>query len=83
MFALSDEAGHAGNYQWGLDKGIHENNWNPWGEFAPELAIGSKIRDGSPLCQWIDEKSRVYEAERAEREKQRPLPKPKAAKRAD
>ncbi|KAF9064256.1 hypothetical protein BDP27DRAFT_1367319 [Rhodocollybia butyracea] len=82
------------NYQWGLDKGIHENNWNPWGEFAPELAIGSKIRDGSPPVrgpnfnleeesQWIDEKSRVYEAERAEREKQRPLPKPKAAKRAD
>ncbi|KAF9065975.1 hypothetical protein BDP27DRAFT_1404631 [Rhodocollybia butyracea] len=57
------------------------NNWNPWGEFAPELAIGSKIRDGSPPVrgpnfnleeesQWIDEKSRVYEAERAEREKQ-------------
>jgi hypothetical protein len=48
MFALSDEAGHAGNYQWGLDKGIHENNWNPWDEFAPELAIGSSIRNGSP-----------------------------------
>ncbi|KAF9060136.1 hypothetical protein BDP27DRAFT_1237347, partial [Rhodocollybia butyracea] len=47
MFSRSKDAGEAGNYQWGLDKGIHENNWNPWDLLAPENMIGYKAREAS------------------------------------
>ncbi len=34
MFECSANAGSAGNYQWGLDAGPHQNDWNPY-EFVP------------------------------------------------
>ncbi|PBK96169.1 hypothetical protein ARMGADRAFT_924997, partial [Armillaria gallica] len=30
MFDMSEEAGIAGNCQWGLDVGMHHDNWYPW-----------------------------------------------------
>jgi hypothetical protein len=47
MFSHSKDAGEAGNYQWCLDKGIHENNWNPWDSLAPENTIGYKAWEAS------------------------------------
>ena len=34
MFECSSNAGSAGNYQWGLDAGPHQNDWNPY-KFVP------------------------------------------------
>ena len=36
MFDHSEEASAAGNEKWGLDVGMHEDNWNPYNLFAPE-----------------------------------------------
>jgi hypothetical protein len=36
MFDRSKEAGLAGNQQWGLDKGGHEDGWNPYNPAGPE-----------------------------------------------
>ncbi|KAK0492406.1 hypothetical protein EDD18DRAFT_1013954, partial [Armillaria luteobubalina] len=30
MFDTSEDAGIAGNYQWGLDIGMHQDGWFPW-----------------------------------------------------
>ncbi len=30
MFDMLEEAGIAGNCQWGLDVGMHQDNWYPW-----------------------------------------------------
>ncbi|THU97222.1 hypothetical protein K435DRAFT_663093, partial [Dendrothele bispora CBS 962.96] len=30
MFDQSEKAGQAGNQQWGLDAGPHEDGWNPY-----------------------------------------------------
>lgn len=30
MFEQSAQAGRAGNYQWGLDVGDHQEGWNPY-----------------------------------------------------
>ncbi|KAF9529533.1 hypothetical protein CPB83DRAFT_834956 [Crepidotus variabilis] len=31
MFEMSKQAGVAGNRQWGLDAGSHQDDWNPYG----------------------------------------------------
>ncbi|KAF9523701.1 hypothetical protein CPB83DRAFT_748813, partial [Crepidotus variabilis] len=30
MFEMSKQAGVAGNRQWGLDAGSHQDDWNPY-----------------------------------------------------
>ncbi|KAK0499257.1 hypothetical protein EDD18DRAFT_1377282, partial [Armillaria luteobubalina] len=30
MFDTSEDAGIAGNCQWGLNVGMHQDNWCPW-----------------------------------------------------
>jgi hypothetical protein len=30
VFETSKRAGKAGHYQWGLDAGIHQNEWDPY-----------------------------------------------------
>lgn len=44
MFSRSKKAGVAGNMQWGLDVGMHEDNWNPYYPGGPE--IDEEIRKG-------------------------------------
>lgn len=36
MFDTSEDAGFAGNHQWGLDIGMHQDNWYPWNSPGPE-----------------------------------------------
>ncbi|KAF5358855.1 hypothetical protein D9757_013954 [Collybiopsis confluens] len=36
IFDISASAGEAGNQQWGLDAGAHQQNWNPWAVHGPE-----------------------------------------------
>lgn len=47
MFDMSEMAGMAGNLQWGLDIGMHEDNWLPYDNDAPEMGIGTEHREGS------------------------------------
>lgn len=50
MFDRSEAAGPAGNCQWGLNKGMNENNWDPWDVGAPERGIGySKHEASEPI----------------------------------
>ncbi|KAK0488135.1 hypothetical protein EDD18DRAFT_1029208, partial [Armillaria luteobubalina] len=45
MFDTSEDAGIAGNYQWGLDISMHQDGWFPWSSRGPE---GDKdIREGN------------------------------------
>ncbi|KAK0492478.1 hypothetical protein EDD18DRAFT_1079611, partial [Armillaria luteobubalina] len=36
MFDRSEDAGVAGNHQWGLDVGMHQDGWYPWSNDGPE-----------------------------------------------
>ncbi|KAK0435307.1 hypothetical protein EV421DRAFT_1908785 [Armillaria borealis] len=36
MFDRSEDAGVAGNHQWGLDAGMHQDGWYPWSSDGPE-----------------------------------------------
>ncbi|KAK0197625.1 hypothetical protein F5146DRAFT_920236, partial [Armillaria mellea] len=36
MFDTSEDVGIAGNYQWGLDVGMHQDGWFPWSSRGPE-----------------------------------------------
>ncbi|KAH7877332.1 uncharacterized protein C8R40DRAFT_1040663 [Lentinula edodes] len=45
LFDISENAGEAGNQQWGLDAGSHLQNWNPWAELGPENYCTTK-REG-------------------------------------
>ncbi|KAJ7579870.1 hypothetical protein C8J56DRAFT_795722 [Mycena floridula] len=36
MFEDSNEAGRAGNSQWGLDAGYYQGCWNPYYDLLPE-----------------------------------------------
>ena len=45
MFERSENAGVAGNSQWGLDVGMLEDNWNPYDLSAPER--NGKEQEGS------------------------------------
>ncbi|THU75107.1 hypothetical protein K435DRAFT_881621 [Dendrothele bispora CBS 962.96] len=49
MFARNEDAGPAGNVQWGLDKGMLENNWDPWDENSPQNEIGYQRRVESDI----------------------------------
>ncbi|KAK7446054.1 hypothetical protein VKT23_014677 [Stygiomarasmius scandens] len=88
MFNLRDEAGEAGNMQWGLDNGMHQNGWNPWDVYAPECEIGYKRRvspeaqqgpnydyeeDARFQEQIIEAQKRVEQLRLANRPKPRPL----------
>ncbi|KAK0486624.1 hypothetical protein EDD18DRAFT_1111160 [Armillaria luteobubalina] len=44
MFDTSEDAGIAGNCQWGLDVGMHQDNWCPW-KFGGENGKG--VREGT------------------------------------
>ncbi len=45
MFDRSEDAGIAGNHQWGLDVGMHQDGWYPWSSNGPE---GEKqVREGN------------------------------------
>jgi hypothetical protein len=39
MFEVSFRAGIAGNYQWGLDAGFHDN-WNPYANLPTQWKVG-------------------------------------------
>ncbi|KAF5365496.1 hypothetical protein D9757_012971 [Collybiopsis confluens] len=45
MFDRSEDAGVAGNSQWGLDVGMLEDNWDPYDLFAPER--NGQVRQGN------------------------------------
>ena len=55
MFDRSEEAGVAGNSQWGLDIGMLEDNWNPYDLSAPEKngneCEGSDLEQGVSIDQ--------------------------------
>jgi hypothetical protein len=45
MFDRSEKAGVAGNMQWGLDTGMHEDGWNP--DIPPAPEIEGQLREGN------------------------------------
>lgn len=40
MFERSARAGPAGHFQWGLDAGVHQENWDPYGDLPDEWNHG-------------------------------------------
>lgn len=48
MFEVSFRAGKAGNYQWGLDSG-HHDNWNPYANLPAEWKVGDYVGDEEEL----------------------------------
>jgi len=48
MFEVSFRAGMAGNYQWGLDSG-HHDDWNPYAHLPSELNAGDYVGDDDEL----------------------------------
>ncbi|KAF8185366.1 hypothetical protein K438DRAFT_1436931, partial [Mycena galopus ATCC 62051] len=36
LFENSKRAGQAGNHQWGLDAGAHQDRWNPYADIPYE-----------------------------------------------
>lgn len=52
MFEVSSRAGIAGHYQWGLDAGSHQNNWDPYSGLSSSLNHGDyeNIGDDQELC---------------------------------
>ncbi|KAJ7572400.1 hypothetical protein C8J56DRAFT_1068918 [Mycena floridula] len=44
MFEDSNEAGRAGNSQWGLDAGYHQDYWNPYYDLLPEWSYDDHDR---------------------------------------
>ncbi|KAF9468215.1 hypothetical protein BDZ94DRAFT_1184677 [Collybia nuda] len=84
MFENSRTAGIAGNQQWGLDAGLHQGKWNPYGglpghwnhndrsESESELQHGASFSDGS-----LDNFALQCVAnEQALMKKERPKPRP-------
>ncbi|SJL16611.1 uncharacterized protein ARMOST_20137 [Armillaria ostoyae] len=63
VFDRSEDAGVAGNHQWGLDAGMHQDGWYPWSSDGPEgekdscegneseLEVGPEF-DQEELAQW-------------------------------
>ena len=48
MFEVSFRAGMAGNYQWGLDSG-HHDEWNPYSRLPAEWKVGDYVGDDEEL----------------------------------
>jgi len=48
MFEVSLRAGIAGNYQWGLDSGYHDN-WNPYADLPAAWKVGDYVGDEQEL----------------------------------
>ncbi|KAJ7592087.1 hypothetical protein C8J56DRAFT_1046468 [Mycena floridula] len=44
MFEDSNEADHAGNSQWGLDAGYHQDYWNHYYDLLPEWSYDNHER---------------------------------------
>ncbi|PBK62015.1 hypothetical protein ARMSODRAFT_1025149 [Armillaria solidipes] len=49
MFDRSEDAGVAGNNQWGLDAGMHQDGWYPWSSDGPEGEKNSREGNESEL----------------------------------
>ncbi|KAK7434743.1 hypothetical protein VKT23_020021 [Stygiomarasmius scandens] len=88
IFSLGVDAGEAGNKQWGLDVGMHENDWNPWDVYAPECEVGYQRReaedpeygpnyDHEEETQYYETQRLILEREKAARNAKRPKPRPK------
>ena len=48
MFEVSIRAGIAGNYQWGLDSGYHDD-WNPYAQLPAGWNVGDYVGDNEEL----------------------------------
>lgn len=48
MFEVSFRTGMAGNYQWGLDSG-HHNDWNPYSNSPVVWKLGDYVGDDEEL----------------------------------
>ncbi|SJL15384.1 uncharacterized protein ARMOST_20504 [Armillaria ostoyae] len=49
VFDRSEDAGVAGNHQWGLDAGMHQDGWYPWSSDGPEGEKDSREGNESEL----------------------------------
>ncbi|KAL0572827.1 hypothetical protein V5O48_009138 [Marasmius crinis-equi] len=88
MFDMSETAGHAGNSQWGLDVGIHQDDWSPYRHVLfmgvdctrddeEELKRGPQFKRDTYTTKYrTAKKLRDNEEERKQREK-RPTAKPR------
>ncbi|KAG7100263.1 hypothetical protein E1B28_002036 [Marasmius oreades] len=74
MFDGSTNAGHAGNCQWGLDIGIHQDNWSPYIHFRfgdedhtcdddEELKTGQRFETDPYTIRWKQEEKQQKEEE--------------------
>lgn len=87
LFENSAAAGSAGNHQWGLDAGPHQDNWNPytytppWWNHEDREERDSEIEHG-PDYQLPDPTTAVPRKRKAAIEEKRPAPRPAYGSRA-
>ncbi|KAK0477806.1 hypothetical protein IW261DRAFT_1420657 [Armillaria novae-zelandiae] len=86
MFDRSEDAGVAGNHQWGLDVGMHQDSWYPWRNDGPEgeknscegneseLEVGPDF-DQEELVKWRRDQLDKQEVERKAQKVTYPKPK--------
>ncbi|KAL0572914.1 hypothetical protein V5O48_009047 [Marasmius crinis-equi] len=91
MFDRSRSAGQAGNCQWGLDAGIHQNGWFPYFQFRDwevdqdrddeaELERGRRFDQDPYTVKWKkDEEERKRQEKEQEKRNSSLRPKPKPA----
>ncbi|KAK0432697.1 hypothetical protein EV421DRAFT_2000250 [Armillaria borealis] len=85
MFDTSEDAGIAGNHQWGLDIGMHQDNWYPWNSPGPEeekethegnqseIEVGPEF-DQEELAKWHRTELEKEEAREQTQRAMRPRP---------
>ncbi|KAJ8075427.1 hypothetical protein PM082_019765 [Marasmius tenuissimus] len=85
MFDRSTVAGHGGNCQWGLDVGIHQDNWWPYMVYPnnvdhgrddeEETKPGRRYHWDPYTIKWREQKARQDEVKKKADDIPRPLPK--------
>ncbi|KAK0475392.1 hypothetical protein IW261DRAFT_1422227 [Armillaria novae-zelandiae] len=75
IFDRSEDAGVAGNHQWGLDVGMHQDSWYPWSNDGPEGEKNSCEGNESNLKDQLDKQEVERKAQKVT------YPKPKMLSR--
>ncbi|KAJ6481243.1 hypothetical protein C8R47DRAFT_1322273 [Mycena vitilis] len=87
MFENSERAGMAGTGQWGLDAGVHQGHWYPYGglpwDWSKEDAPGATEEDYKPGPDFADDTDNEKMVVDSDPPPARPRPRPKRKQRAE